>query len=153
MTKLIDQDRAILRALQHDCSLSLAKMSERVGLASSTVWCKVQESEAAGLIRARVALLDPRQVDARLAVLASISLNNHSEAALAQFAQLVARCPEILECDAVSGDADYVLRIRVPDVEACERFMTHNLLRNPHARSVRSSFVLKEIKSTTALPI
>ena len=63
------------------------------------------------------------------------------------------RLPEVMECHSVSGNADYILKIRCADVEAYEIFMTHNLLRSPYVRNVVSSFVLKEIKSTTALPL
>lgn len=148
-----DQERRILRELQRDCALSLAALAERVGIAQSTLWRRVQEFEAAGLIRGRVALLDPSLAGAKLMVLAQVSLHDHSEAAVEGFAALVGRHPEILECHAVSGEADYVLKIRVADVETYEVFMTRQLLRSPLVRSVQSSFVLKEIKASTALPL
>jgi Lrp/AsnC family transcriptional regulator len=148
-----DQDKAILRIIQSDCSLSLAEISVRVGMAQSTLWRRMQDLESAGVIRGRVALLDPAKVGAKLCVLAAISLADHSEASVAGFAALVRRLPEILECHAVSGTSDYMLKIRVADVEAYEAFMSHNLLRSPFVRAVVSSFVLREIKGTTALPL
>ncbi len=151
--KFSDQDRALLRQIQQDSSLSLAELGERVGMAQSTVWRKLQEFESAGLIRGRVALLDPRLAGARLCVFASITLEDHSEEAVADFARIVGVHPEILECHAVSGTADYILKIRVSDVEAYEQFMTHVLLRNRHVRSVVSSFSLREVKYATALPL
>lgn len=148
-----DQDRALLREIQRDASLSLAALGARVGMAQSTVWRKLQEFEAAGLLKARVALLDPARAGVKLCVFASVSLEDHSEQSVADFARVVATHPEILECHAVSGTADYILKIRVADVEAYEQFMTHALLRNRHVRAVVSSFSLKEIKYVTALPL
>ncbi|MEM9032284.1 MAG: Lrp/AsnC family transcriptional regulator [Pseudomonadota bacterium] len=151
--ELSDLDRALLRQIQSDASLSLAEIGERVGMAQSTVWRKLQDFEAAGLLKGRVALLDPALAGAKLCVFASVSLEDHSEESVAGFTSVVARHPEILECHAVSGTADYIVKIRVGDVEAYEHFMTHVLLRNPHVRAVVSSFSLKEIKYATALPL
>lgn len=122
-------------------------------MAQSTVWRKLQELEAAGVIRGRVALLDPGKVGCKLTVLASITLSDHAEQTVNGFAGLIRGHPEIVECLATAGDADYQLKVRVRDVEAYESFMTHTLLRSPFVRSVHSSFVLKELKSTTELPL
>lgn len=151
--KLSDQEIAILRELQRDASLSLAELSERSAMAQSTLWRKLQDLEASGVITSRVAILDPAKVDAKLCVLASVSLHDHTEEAVNAFTSLVRRHPQIMECQKVSGEADYMLKIRTTDVEAYEQFMSHNLLRNPFIRSVTSSFVLKDVKSTTALPL
>ena len=141
------------REIQRNCSVSLAELAERVNMAQSTLWRKLQEFEAAGVIRGRVALLNPAPVGAKLCVFASVTLADHSEAAVIGFGRLVRRHPEIQECHALSGAAGYILKIRVADVEAYEGFMAHNLLRNPHVQSVVSSFSLKEMKSATKLPV
>ena len=122
-------------------------------MAQSTLWRKLQEFEASGLIKRRVAILDPAMAGCKLCVLASVSLHDHTEEAVDAFTGLVARHPEIQECHAVSGSADYILKVRVEDVEAYENFMTHSLLRSPFVRSVTSSFSLREIKNSTELPI
>lgn len=151
--KFSDPEKTLLRHLQRDISASLATLAGRCGMSQSTVWRKIQDFDASGVIRSRVALLDPAALEVKLTVLASISLEDHSEQAVAGFARLVQAHPEITECHAVSGTSDYILKVRVADVEAYERFMTTTLLRNPVVRSVQSSFVLREIKSTTELPI
>ncbi|MBW4706526.1 Lrp/AsnC family transcriptional regulator [Roseobacter sp. YSTF-M11] len=151
--KISNSDRQLLREIQRDSSLSLAQLAERCGMAQSTVWRRLQEFENASLITARVALLDPAQVECKLCVLASITLTDHSEKTVSGFARLIEGHPEIVECFATSGKADYQMKIRVTDVEAYEYFMTHTLLRNAIVREVHSSFVLKELKSTTELPI
>ncbi|MBS9715777.1 Lrp/AsnC family transcriptional regulator [Pseudohalocynthiibacter aestuariivivens] len=151
--KFNDNEKAILREIQRDSSASLAEIAERTNMAQSTVWRKLQEFDAADIVRKRVALLNPAAVDAKLCVFASVSLADHSAEAVEGFAAMVRLHPEILECHALSGTSDYILKIRVADVEAYEEFMTHNLLRNPHVQSVVSSFSLKEMKSTTELPV
>lgn len=148
-----DQDRRLLTALQKDASASLAALSEQLGMAQSTLWRRIDALEKAGVIRGRVALVDPAKVDAKLCVFAQISLEDHSEEAIAGFTRLVALEPRIMECHKVSGTADYVLKIRAADVEAYEDFQTRVLLRSHYVRSVQSSFVLKEVKATTEVPV
>ncbi len=122
-------------------------------MAQSTVWRKLQDLDATGVIRARVALLDPKSLGCGLTVLAAITLEDHAEDKVEGFTRLVRDLPEVTECHKVSGEADYMLKVRVADVEDYERFMTTRLLRSPFVRGVHSSFVLKEIKATTELPI
>ena len=151
--KFSEPETRLLREIQRDASLSLAELATRCGMAQSTVWRKLQEFDNAGLVRARVALLDPAKAGCKLTVMASISLQDHAEETVTGFARLIEDQPPIVECMATSGAADYMLKIRVKDVEAYERFMTNTLLRSPFVREVHSSFVLKELKSTTEIPI
>lgn len=151
--KYSDAETKLLREIQQNANLSLVELADRVGMAQSTVWRKLQDFEANGLIRKRVALLDPAKAGAKICVLASVSLKDHSEEAVTNLSRLVSDHAEIQECFAVSGGADYMMKLRVADIESYEAFMTHKLLRNPHIQSVQSSFVLKEIKSTTEIAI
>lgn len=148
-----EAEAELLRQLQHDASLSLAELSARCGMAQSTVWRKVQEFEATGVILRRVALLDPAQVGCRLTVLASVTLTENTLAARDAFTQHISAHPEIVECASVSGQCDYMLKIRVADVEAYETFLSHGLLSCNLVRDIQSSFVLRNLKSTTELPI
>lgn len=151
--ELSDQERALLKALQADGAASLAELADRAGMATSTVWRKLQEFEAVGLLRGRVALLDPSKADVRLCVFATVRLADHAETSIAGFASVIRAHPQIMEAHAISGTADYMLKIRCQDVEAYEAFMTYTLLRSPFVKSVVSSFSLKELKYTTALPL
>lgn len=151
--ELTAQDRSILREIQQDASLALAALSERVSIPQSTLWRRLQELEKSGAIKGRVALLDAGLVGCALTVLAAVTLRDHAQATVEGFARLIQGHPQIMECLATSGGADYHLKIRVADVEAYERFMTHVLLRSELVRGVQSSFVLKELKSTTELPL
>ena len=147
------QDRLILGEIQRDADQSLAALSERLGMAQSTLWRRLNDLQATGAIVRRVAILDPAKVGAGLCVLAQITLEDHSEEMVEGFSKLVALRPEILECHKISGMADYLLKVRVADVATYEDFQTRHLLRSPWVRSVQSSFVLKEVKSTTELPL
>lgn len=151
--QLSEPEKTLLREIQRDAGQPLAELGRRAGMAQSTVSRKLAEFEAAGLIRGRVVLLDPAKAGVKLCVFASVTLADHSAAAVAEFARIVDTHPEILECHALSGTQDYILKIRTPDVEAYEQFMTHALLRNPHVRAVVSSFSLRQMKHVTALPL
>ena len=146
-------DSLILREIQRDADQSLSALSDKLGMAQSTLWRRMNDLAASGAIRRRVALLDPAQVGANLCVLAQITLEDHSEETVEGFTKMVEHHPEILECHKISGVSDYILKVRVADVDAYEDFQTRHLLRSAWVRSVQSSFVLKEVKSTTELPI
>ena len=146
-------ERKLLQLIQADGGLSLAELAEKTGMSQSSAWRKVQELETTGVIRKRVTLLDPRKLDLKLCVIAHVTLEDHHEEAVASFAAVVQDRPEIMECYALSGTSDYMLKIRAKDVEDYDAFMTHNLMRNPHVRTVVSSFVLRELKFSTELPI
>jgi Lrp/AsnC family transcriptional regulator len=146
-------ERKLLQLIQADSSLSLAELAERAGMSQSSAWRKIQELEADGVIRKRVTLLDARKLDLKLCVIAHVTLEDHHEEAVASFAQVVQERPEIMECYALSGTFDYMLKIRAKDVESYDAFMTRYLMRNPHVRTVVSSFVLRELKFSTELPL
>nr|WP_274427247.1 Lrp/AsnC family transcriptional regulator [Chelativorans sp. YIM 93263] len=145
--------RRLLRLIQSDSDQSLAELAEQAGMSQSSAWRRLQELEAEGVIRKRVALLDPARLNLKLCIIAHVTLEYHHDEALASFSAVVRDRPEIMECYALSGTFDYMLKIRAVDVESYEAFMTRYLMRNPHVRTVVSSFVLRELKSTTELPI
>jgi DNA-binding Lrp family transcriptional regulator len=153
MKEIGTSERRLLQLVQADASLSLAELAEEAGMSQSSAWRKIQEFEAEGIITRRVTLLDPRKLDLKLCAIAHVTLEDHHEEAVASFAALVRDRPEILECHALSGTFDYMLKIRSRDVESYEAFMTRYLMRNPHVRTVVSSFVLRELKFSTELPL
>ncbi|KQY19564.1 Lrp/AsnC family transcriptional regulator [Rhizobium sp. Root482] len=153
MKEIVKPHRELLKLIQADASLSLAELAEKAGMSQSSAWRKLQELDADGTIRRRVTLLDPGKLDLRLCVIAHVTLEDHHEEAVASFAAVVEERPEIMECYALSGAFDYMLKIRASDVESYEAFMTRHLMRNPHVRTVVSSFVLRELKFSTELPL
>lgn len=151
--EISSQDRKLLGALQRDADQSLSKLADQLGMAQSTLWRRLNDLSAAGVVVRKVAVLDPVKVGAGLCVMAQITLEDHSEDTVNGFSSMVQRQREILECHKISGGADYILKVRVADVAAYEEFQTRHLLRSPFVRSVQSSFVLKEVKATTELPL
>ena len=151
--KLSDAERTLLNQLQSDSAQSLARLAERSGLATSTVWRKIQDFEATGLIRGRVAVLDPSLAGVGLCAFATVRLADHSEEAISSFSRLVRTQPNIMEAHAISGAADYILKIRCADMAEYEAFLTRNLLRRDEVKSVVTSFSLKPLKETLAVPL
>ena len=146
-------DLRILELLQHDAHASNARMAESVHLSPSQVSRRIQQLEACGLIGSYVALVNPTTARLDVMAYASVSLERHGEQPSETFHERVREMPEVLECFAVTGEADYLLRIVAPNLAALSEFMLHRLLRIPGVRSVKSNVVLQEIKRTTVLPL
>ena len=115
-------DRKILRELQVDASISIAELSDRVGLSQTPCWKRVQKLEAAGVILGRVALLAPEKLGLGLTVFVSIEAPDHSDAWLRKFAAAVAAMPEVMEFYRMAGDVDYMLRVVVSDMRGYDEF-------------------------------
>jgi Lrp/AsnC family transcriptional regulator, leucine-responsive regulatory protein len=145
--------RDILLALQADCRLSIQALAERVGLSATPVWRRVKELEDSGLIRRQVALLDREKLGLDVCVLANVSLVRHSDGAAEQFERLAAAAAEITECHAITGEADYVIKVVVADMKAYDQFLQTRIFKLAGVASVRSNVVLREVKYETALPV
>ena len=146
-------DRQILAVLQEDGRLSNLALAERVGLSAAPCLRRVRALENSGVILRYVALLDARAVDFAVTVFAQVRLRRPSELEVEAFESAVRARPEVLECFLMSGEADYLLRIVVPDVAAYERFLKDSLTRLQNVASIRSTFALRQAKYSTALPI
>jgi Lrp/AsnC family transcriptional regulator len=149
---LDEYDRSILRELQQDASLSVDQLSERVHLSRNACWRRVKALEEAGVIRARVALLDPRKVNAGLTVLILIRTSQHSEGWAEKFRNVVATIPEIVGAYRTAGDLDYILKARVKDVEAYDG-LYKRLIARIEMGDVSASFVMEPLKETTEVPL
>lgn len=145
-------DHAILGLLQHDCTLALGELAERVGLSNTACWRRIQKLEESKVIRARVALLDPRQVGVPVTVFAFVRTNQHNADWLKQFHQKVAAIDEVVDFYRLAGVTDYLLRVVVPDIEGYDA-VYKRLIEIPGIADVSSSFAMERIKSTTALPL
>ena len=147
-----DIDRRILTLLQRDASLSVDQLAESVGLSRNACWRRVKRLEADAIIQKRVAIVDPEALGLGLQAFVLIRTNDHSAAWLSAFRKAVRQMPEIMSAQRMSGDLDYVLRVRVADVTAYDRFYQRLIEKVPIA-DVSASFVMEEVKETTALPI
>ena len=153
MTEFIDEiDRRILRQLQCDTTLSLDALAERVSLSRNACWRRIRRMEADGIIRERVAHLDAARLGLGLSVLSLIRVGAHEPAWLAKFQAVVAAMPEIQGAHRMTGDLDYVLRVRVRDMADYDRFYKA-LIGRVGVADISASFVMEDIKDTTALPI
>ncbi|MGX9354462.1 Lrp/AsnC family transcriptional regulator [Roseobacteraceae bacterium S113] len=149
--KLDKTDHAILTILQRDATVSMDVLSEQVHLSRNACWRRVRLMEEAGVIRGRVALVDPDALDLGLLVFVMIRTRSHDRDWLAQFEAAVRSLPEIIGAHRMSGDLDYVLRVRVADVRGYDHFYQRLIARVPVA-DISASFVMDDIKDTTALP-
>lgn len=145
-------DRRILRELQADATVPIADLAERVGLSQTPCWKRVKRLTDAGVITRRVVLLDPEKLDLGLAVFVSVRTNRHDQEWLDLFASAASAMPEVVEFYRLSGDTDYLLKVRVKDIAAYDAFYRRLIARVPLA-DVSSAFAMEQIKSTTALPV
>jgi Lrp/AsnC family transcriptional regulator len=149
---LDDIDKRLLAELQVDAADSLEKLGERVGLSRNACWNRVRRLEEAGVLKARVALVDPAKINLGLSVFIAVKTNEHDPAWLDTFAKETRSIPEILGVYRTSGDLDYLIHARVPDVAAYDA-LYQRLIRKVRLADVSASFVMQEIKETTALPL
>jgi Lrp/AsnC family leucine-responsive transcriptional regulator len=146
-------DRRLLDLLQRDGSLTNQELAARVSLSPSACLRHVRALEKAGVIRRYVALLDPRKVGLGLMGFVTVKLEKRGRMPTDAFAKAVKDWPEVLACHALTGDMDYLLRVQVEGLDHFSRFVMDSLLKHPGVLDVKSSFVLEEVKETTALPL
>jgi Lrp/AsnC family leucine-responsive transcriptional regulator len=146
-------DRRLLELLQRDGSLTNLELASRVHLSPSACLRRVRALQKAGVIRRYVALLDPRKLGLGLMGFVTVKLEKRGRMPTDAFARAVKDWPEVLACHALTGDMDYLLRVQVEDLDHFSRFVMSSLLKHPGVLDVKSSFVLEEVKETTALPL
>jgi len=145
-------DSKILEALQHDATLSVAQLGERVGLSSTPCWKRVKRLEESGYIDGRVTLVNRKKVGLPVTVFVSIRTSHHDEKWLSRFAALVSALPEVQEFHRMSGDVDYLLKVVTTSIEGYDRFYK-KLIAQADLEGVSSAFSMEQIKSTTVLPL
>ena len=146
-------DRRILAVLQDNARVSNVELAELSGISASPCWRRGRELERTGVISRYVTLVDPAAVGLPVSVFIQVSLEKQVESALEVFENAILLRPEVMECYLMTGDADYMLRVVVADLEAYERFLMDHLTRIPTVANIRSSFALKQVKYRTALPL
>lgn len=145
-------DLKMLAALQLNGRLSNVELAEKVALSPSPCLRRLKQLEESGVIRQYVALLDPQMIGLGLQAFVRVKLEKRS-ATLEDFIGAVQRWPEVINCYAMTGDMDYLLQVYFEDMEHFSRFVMDELLQHPGVEDVKSSFVLKDYKQTTALPL
>ncbi|UMA65562.1 Lrp/AsnC family transcriptional regulator [Roseivivax marinus] len=153
MTSADETDLRILRILQKRGRISNAELAEAAHISASACHRRVARLEAQGFISGYVALLNPRRFRLPTTVFVEITLDGQSDEVLDGFETAVARVPEVLECHLMAGSADYLLKVVAEDTEDFARIHRRHLTRLPHVAQMQSSFSLRSVHSTTALPI
>jgi Lrp/AsnC family transcriptional regulator, leucine-responsive regulatory protein len=150
-------DRRILQVLQVKGRSTYDDLAEAVGLSASTVLRRVKRLEETGIISGYVALVSPEKVGLGLVAYVNVRLEKHTEShkrnPMDHFAASVATWPEVVECSALTGEMDFLLRVLVRDMTHYSRFMMDSLLKHPSVQDCKTSFVMQRVKGTTALAL
>ena len=152
MSEIDDIDRRILTELQRAADLPLDQLGERVGLSRNACWRRVKAMEASGVIRQRVALLDAEKLGLGLTVFMQIKAARHDADWLERFARATRTMPEVQGVYRMTGELDYLIRAKVADMKGYDR-LYQRLVATVPMGDVSASFVMEEIKETTALPL
>jgi Lrp/AsnC family transcriptional regulator len=145
-------DKAILRELQRDATVPIADLARTVGLSQTPCWRRVKRLEEAGVIRRRVALVDPARVNLALTAFVAVRTSQHTEAWLRKFADGVRAIPEVVELHRMSGDIDYLLKVVCPDMRTYDA-VYKKLIKVAELTDVSSTFSMEALKYTTELPL
>ncbi|MCX7645446.1 MAG: Lrp/AsnC family transcriptional regulator [Rhodobacteraceae bacterium] len=146
-------DRRILAALQREGRITNAELAERVNLSPSACHRRVQRLEEEGYLTGYVALVDARRLGRPTTVFVEITLQGQADELLDAFEREVRRVPEVLECHLMAGTADYLLKVTARDTEDFARIHRQYLARLPGVAQMHSSFSLRTVLQTTALPV
>ena len=151
--KLDKPDIAILEALQKDGRLSNRDLAKKVSLSPSPSWRRLRALEEAGVISHYSAVVNREKVGLSIMGFAHVTLHDHRAENVKKFDRAILGAPQVLECHATSGEHDYMLKVVAPDMASYQDFLSGYLLKIGVVRTVNTSFVLKQQKSTTALPM
>jgi DNA-binding Lrp family transcriptional regulator len=138
-------DRKILQVLARDGRAAWSELAEQIGLSLTPTLRRVRQLEEAGYIQGYVAQLDEGRLAGRVCVFVAVTLVSQAEEVLARFEEQIAVAPEVMSCFLMTGDADYTLRVVVPDLDTYHRFLTRTLTRIPGVAHIKSSFALRTV--------
>lgn len=151
---MIDEaDRAILTALQVECRRSAQDLADAAGLSPATAWRRLKALEEAGVISACRAILDREKLGFAVIAFVHVTIERQYTKLVSEIERKIRARPEVLDCYATTGDADFTLRVVARDIADYDRFLQTFLLELPEIGQVRSSIALREVKSTTSLPL
>ncbi len=151
--KLSRTDLRLLAELQRDTTRNQTEIAEIVGMSRTSCWRRIRDFEDAGVIERQVALLNPKKAGFNLEVLLFVAMTEHSDENRKSFERHVSLLPEVMECFSVSGDRDYLLQVIAEDMESYNDFLNAQILRHKAVQSASSTFVLRRVKYSTALPL
>lgn len=153
METLDAYDLKLLAELQRDGLLSAEVLAERIGLSKTPCWRRINRLKESGVIEQTVALVNPQAVGIETTVFVHVKVEKHDSDLFRKIDAALRELGEVMEAYLMMGDADYLLRVAVPNVAAFERFMTERLHRIPGIKETKSSPALRAVKYTTELPL
>jgi Lrp/AsnC family leucine-responsive transcriptional regulator len=149
MTRILDKaDRKILNLLQTNSQMPNAQIAEQVGLSASSCWRKINALDASGIIENYTVTLNPRRAGLDFEAIVHLQLDRHDSDGVSALSELLGARPEVVDCFATTGTADYQMRVLCKDLEAYNIFLEEVLFRNSSVRSAQTNVVLKRIKSS-----
>ncbi len=151
MLKLDETDIKLLSLLQADCKRTTAAYANQLNLSTTAVYERIKRLEKSGVVSRYVALVDKKKINRAFTVLCHVKLSQHIKEYVLKFEREVLKLDEVVECYHISGDYDYILKIHVGDMEAYREFMVTKLTAINNIGSTQSSFVINEVKHTTAI--
>lgn len=146
-------DIRILDILQNDATVPVADMAERLASSKSVVWRRIQRLQDSGVIRERVAVLDPKALGLSITVFSQVKMSKHGRQALPRFIEAIQAFPQVVECHTLMGDVDFLLKIVTRDIAEYEDFFWHKLSQIDGVQEVSSSISMTQVISTTRLPL
>ncbi len=146
-------DIKILDILQKDVTVPVTEIAEQLASSKSVVWRRIQRLLENGVIRERVAVLDPQALGLSVIVFSHIKMSKHGRGALPRFIEAIKAFPQVVECHTLMGDVDFLLKIVVRDIAEYEDFFWHKLSQIDGVQEVSSSISMSQVVSTTRLPL
>ena len=151
--KLTKADLRLLDAIQRDATRSQDELADIAGMSRSSCWRRIRDFEKNGILEKQVGLINPRKLGFQIHVLLAVAMVEHTDANRDSFEAHVQSLPEVTECYSVSGERDYILQVVVSDMSAYNAFINAQILHHPAVRSASSTFALRRVKYSTALPL
>ncbi|NOZ41765.1 MAG: Lrp/AsnC family transcriptional regulator [Alphaproteobacteria bacterium] len=145
-------DRKILNLLQEDAMLAVAEIAEKIGSSKSVCWRRIQRLQDNGIIKNRVALLDPKKIGLDVILFAQVKMTAHGRR-LPNFIEIIRDIPQIVECYTLMGNVDFLLKIMVKDIQEYEDLWWHHLSRIEGVQEISSTIAMTAVKHTTKLPL
>jgi len=146
-------DKAILNILQQNSRHTIKEIAQELHLSTTPIFDRMKKMEKAGVINKYVAIVDQKKVGKTLTIFITIALKEHNKSAINDFVETISQFPEVLECHHITGNADFLLKLVLADIEAYNQFILDKLSVIPHIGHVESRFSLSQRKMTTAIPI
>jgi Lrp/AsnC family transcriptional regulator len=146
-------DKKILKILQEDCMISYKDIATSIGLSYNPTYERIRRMEEEGIIKSRVAILDPKKIGVHLFVYCNITLKEQSKKSLIDFEKRIKTIPEIIEAVSITGVYDYMLKIAIRDIDAYNSFIMNKIANIPNIGQYHSNIVMSVVKDETALSI